>query len=222
MQKKKKKPKTASLTYEKKHLKLGHTRIIGIDEAGRGAWAGPVYAGAVALPHDAGDLIEMLAGVRDSKEMTPRQRERLIETIQATAMVWGVGSASSQEIDQFGIISATKLAMRRALLQAMADQFKPDVLLLDAMSWDSAPVNALQEHIIRGDKESLTIAAASVLAKVSRDRYMRELDTQYPDYAFGRHKGYGTKAHRAAIAQYGITPEHRRCFRPIHEMSKLL
>ncbi|GAB4338662.1 MAG: ribonuclease HII [Phototrophicales bacterium] len=220
MQKKKKKPKTASLVYEKKHLELGHTRIIGLDEAGRGAWAGPVFAGAVALPHDSGDLIDRLAGVRDSKEMTPRQREILSETIQQVAVVWGVGSASSQEIDTLGIVSATKLAMHRALLQAIGTHFKPDVLLLDAMTWDSAPVDAIQQHIIRGDKQSLTIAAASVLAKVSRDRYMRNLDQLYPAYAFGRHKGYGTKAHRAAIERHGITPEHRRCFRPIQEMSR--
>lgn len=217
-----KKPKTASLTYEKKHLELGHTRIIGIDEAGRGAWAGPVYAGAVGLPYDSRDLTELLSGVRDSKEMSPRQRESLIETIQSVALVWGVGSASSQEIDEFGIIGATKLAMRRALLQTMEGGFKPDVLLLDAMRWDTAPVNAIQESIIKGDRHSLSIAAASVLAKVYRDAYMRQLDQQYPDYVFSKHKGYGTKTHQQALTAHGITPEHRHCFRPIQEMSKLI
>ena len=212
---KRKKPKTASLQYEKQAYADGYHTIIGIDEAGRGAWAGPVMAGAVCLPEPIDSLSHDLAGVRDSKEMTARQRGLLAEKIRAIAITWGVGSATHNEVDTHGLIKATKLAMSRALEVAMQPGFMPDLLLLDAMKWDDAPVACAQKHILGGDKLSLSIAAASVLAKTERDAHMIALDEQYPDYMFGKHKGYGTKHHREALAAHGVSAVHRRTYKPI-------
>ncbi|GAB4525248.1 MAG: ribonuclease HII [Anaerolineae bacterium] len=198
----------------------GLRRIVGIDEAGRGAWAGPVAAGAVCLPIENADLSDILAGVRDSKMMTPRQRERLVDTIKATAVAWGVGSASNHEIDELGIVPATKTAMRRAWehLKIQFPRFEPDCLFLDGMKWEEAPVTCAQKHIVRGDRETLTIAAASVIAKVWRDAYMRELSNQYPEYGFAQHKGYGTVSHRRALFGEGPTAIHRRSFSPMKDL----
>lgn len=220
MTKKKRKPKTASLNYEHKFRADGYHDIVGIDEAGRGAWAGPVAAGAVCLPVDNHDLGDILAGVRDSKTMTPRQRGILVEKIKAVAVAWGVGHASNNEIDQYGIVPATKLAMTRALahLQTQYPHFTPDCLFLDSISWDDAPVDCHQVHIVRGDKATLSIAAASVIAKVWRDAYMRAQDTQYAGYEFGRHKGYGTRLHRQHLEANGPSPIHRRSFRPVRTL----
>lgn len=217
---KKRQPKTASLTYEDWYLRQGFIRIVGIDEAGRGAWAGPVAAGTVCLPISDASLPELLRGVRDSKEMTARQRHILVEQIKSVAVAWGVGSATSTEIDDLGIVPATKLAMIRATEAMMRDfsGFSPDCLFLDSVNWDNAPVACKQVNIRGGDKLSLSVAAASVLAKTWRDDHMRELEQQYPGYDFALHKGYGTTRHRAAIAQQGPSPIHRMYYKPLQAL----
>jgi len=195
----------------------GQRLIVGIDEAGRGAWAGPLFAGAVMLPLDRPDLMTILAGVRDSKQMTARARSLLIITIQITALAWGVGSASHDEIDTLGIVPATCLAMKRALDAALERApAAPDFLLLDSIkcvnidSW-RLPYQAL----VKGDQRSLSIASASVLAKVSRDEYMRAISLKYPHYGFSLHKGYGTAKHRAALDEFGACSIHRMTFAPM-------
>lgn len=214
-------PKTASLRYERKWFADGYRTVVGIDEAGRGAWAGPVTAGAVCLPEPTKSLTGVLKGIRDSKQMTARQRENAVDLIKQNALAWGIGSASSYEVDRFGIVPATKLAMTRAIY-AMIDLFpesQPDVLLLDTMSWKECPLTCQLERIKKGDQNSLSIAAASVLAKTWRDDYMRNLSTIYPDYGFDSHKGYGTQKHQQAIVRYSATPVHRLTFRPLQELS---
>jgi ribonuclease HII len=205
--------KTASLMYEHQYQQSGCNKIMGFDEAGRGTWAGPVVAGAVSLPIERKDLLKVLAGVRDSKQMTPRQRTGLVERIKEVALAWGVGSASSNEIDDLGIVPATKLAMRRALEMT---NFQPDCLILDSLAWPE--VSIPQISLIKGDTLSLSIAAASILAKVWRDEYMRTLDDQYPQYAFGVHKGYGTAKHQTALQLYGPCSLHRKTFAPIRKL----
>jgi ribonuclease HII len=201
---------TASLTHEQQQTALGCRAITGLDEAGRGTWAGPVAAGAVCLPLERADLLEVMRGVRDSKQMTPLQRQRLATCIRSVARAQAVGSASSAEVDALGIVSATRLAMRRALEQL---PLQPDFLLLDGFAWDEMPLP--QQHLVKGDSRSLSIAAASILAKVWRDAYMTDLDQTYPHYHFGMHKGYGTAAHLAALREHGPTPEHRMTFKPL-------
>jgi ribonuclease HII len=180
------------------------TRIAGIDEAGRGAWAGPVCAAAVILPPDP-SLLRILNRVRDSKLMTPSERERWAPRIRESALGWGVGFASAGEIDTIGIVPATKLAATRAL-----ETLAPDYLLTDALLFRELELP--QTSLIKGDQRSLSIAAASVLAKTSRDALMRELEEQVPGYGFARHKGYGTYIHREAIRRLGVCAEHRKSF----------
>src|SRR5690554_4879190 len=174
----KKKGQKPNLMYEHQIHKQGYRYILGMDEAGRGAWAGPVTIGAVCLPLDRPDLHKLLTGVRDSKVMTPRQRERTVETIREIAVAWGVGSASNTEIDQQGINPATRLAMQRALLDTCQrfPHFRPDCLFLDAMIWPEKAAEIPQITIVDGDARSLTIAAASIIAKTWRDQVMRDLD----------------------------------------------
>jgi ribonuclease HII len=207
------KAKTASLIYEHQFQQSGCAKIMGLDEAGRGTWAGPVTAGAVCLPIDRKDLTKTLTGVRDSKQMTPRQRTQLVERIKEIALAWGVGSASSAEIDDLGIVAATKLAMRRAYDMAA---MQPDCLLLDSLAWPEMHIP--QICLVKGDTLSLSIAAASVIAKVWRDEHMHELAKQYPLYAFGAHKGYGTAKHQAALEAHGPSPIHRRTFAPVRKV----
>lgn len=214
MPKEKRANQTASLLYERQYARSGCQRIIGLDEAGRGTWAGPVAAGAVCLPVERRDLQQVLIGVRDSKQMTVRQREVLADRIKEVALGWGVGSASAAEIDALGIVPATKLAMRRALEAA---QMQPDCLLLDSLAWPE--MNIPQISVVQGDARSLSIAAASVLAKVWRDAHMRELDQQYPHYGFALHKGYGTPAHLAALQAHGPSPIHRMSFAPLRKLA---
>jgi len=183
--------------------------VAGLDEAGRGAWAGPVSAGAVILSQDA-DLSERLCGVRDSKQMTPAQRARWAVVIHAAVLAWGVGFASADEIDAIGIVPATRLAMQRALAQLAP---APQHLLVDALRLPQ--VELPQRALIKGDARVLSIAAASVLAKTARDALMVELEEQYPGYSLARHKGYGTAAHRAALEKLGPCPIHRKSFAPI-------
>ncbi|MCK6579019.1 MAG: ribonuclease HII [Anaerolineae bacterium] len=222
--------KTAGLDLERDLWRRGFRRVIGMDEAGRGAWAGPVMAGAVCLPpqdspddapHD--DLRAILAGVRDSKQMTARARERLFDRITTTALAWGVGSADAQEIDDLGVVPATCLAMRRALeaLRQGVAAILPDFLLMDLIRCTPFELYAGEslpyQSYVRGDSRSLSIAAASILAKVSRDRHMIEQDQRYPEYGFAVHKGYGVPSHRRAIETHGALPLHRMSFAPLRE-----
>lgn len=211
-------PKTASLRHERQYFRAGHRVIVGIDEAGRGPLAGPVAAAAVALPLHRKDLAKSLRGVRDSKEMTAAQRERLSVAIKDVASFWGIGHSSAAEIDRHGIIGATKAAMQRALACALdGHDAIPDCLFLDYMLWPERS-DIAQVSIVAGDKHSLTVACASVLAKVWRDKFMLELDGHYCNYGFARHKGYGTPAHLKALRQHGPCAAHRRTFRPVHEL----
>ena len=197
------------LRHEHEFWDAGLRWVAGLDEAGRGPWAGPVTAAAVVLP--AGDqCLRSLAGVDDSKRLTPRRREELLPAIQDTALAWGVGAADAGEIDRLGIVPATRLAMERALA---ALGLAPQALLIDALRLPGVAIPQLA--IIHGDSLSLSIAAASVLAKVTRDRLMVAMDEQYPGYGFARHKGYGTRAHAESLALLGVCPLHRRSFAPV-------
>ena len=188
--------------YERQAVEAGYKVICGIDEAGRGPLFGPVYAAAVILP----DGCE-IRGLNDSKKLSEKMREQLFDIICEEALAYGIGSASAREIDKINILQATFLAMRRAV---EALRITPDWALIDGNRMPSLPVPG--ETIVKGDGKSASIAAASILAKVSRDRVLRQLDEQYPQYGFGKHKGYGTAAHYAAIREYGLLPEHRRSF----------
>jgi len=187
----------------------GFSIVAGLDEAGRGAWAGPVTAGAVILSR-AEDISKKLKGVRDSKQLTPRQRERLYSVIQRHVLSWGVGFASNIEIDAYGIVPATKLAMKRAISQLIPP---PQALVIDAVQLKT--VSLPQQSVNFGDSISLSIAAASILAKVSRDHWMMAAETRYPDYGFARHKGYGTRMHQIALKVCGICEIHRFSYKPI-------
>ena len=180
----------------------GYLRVCGIDEAGRGPLAGPVCAAAVILP---GGL--EIEGLNDSKKLTEKKREALFDVITARAEAYGIGWASEQEIDQVNILQATFLAMARAV-EALS--LLADFALVDGNRMP--PLSIPGETIVKGDGKAACIAAASVLAKVSRDRALRKLDQRHPEYGFAQHKGYGTKVHYAAIKQYGLLPEHRRSF----------
>ncbi len=183
--------------------------MAGIDEAGRGAWAGPVVAAAVILP-DLPNVLAALAGVDDSKRLTARQREACRPAIVQAAVAWAVGSASNEEIDALGIIAATRLAMCRAIQGLSA---RPDALVIDALRLPEIDIR--QDVFNHADGLCLSVAAASVLAKTERDARMRELDEVWPGYGFALHKGYGTPAHQRALAQLGAAPAHRASFAPI-------
>jgi ribonuclease HII len=182
----------------------GFTRIAGIDEAGRGAWAGPVAAAAVILPANP-SLIHTLNRVRDSKLMTPLARETWAPRIKESAAGWGVGLASVEEIDLLGIVPATKLAAKRAL-----ENLYPDYLITDYLIFPE--IDLPQTALVKGDQLSLNVAAASVLAKTARDALMRNLDGQYPGYGFARHKGYGTRLHQEALRKLKQCEIHRKSF----------
>jgi ribonuclease HII len=196
-----------NLHYEKR-IWADYPLIAGLDEAGRGALAGPVCVGAVILPHKHPHLLRALSGVHDSKQLTPRKRSELVTPIQETALAHGIGFASAEEIDQLGIVPATRLAASRAL-EAL-QQF-PDYLLTD-FRLELPELDIPQTAIVKGDQRSLSIAAASILAKTARDESMRELNGQYPEYQFSKHKGYGTLLHRKKIEQLGHSPVHRKTF----------
>lgn len=188
---------------EKEYTEKGFQLICGIDEAGRGPLAGPVCAAAVILP--IGTEIE---GLNDSKKLTEKKREMLFPIITKKAIAYGIGFASEQEIDEINILNATFLAMRRAV-EALG--ISPDLLLIDGNQKPKIGVGE-EVTVIKGDAKSVSVAAASVLAKVSRDRYMLEKAQEYPQYAFEKHKGYGTKLHYEKIAEYGVSPIHRKTF----------
>ena len=198
-----------TLQYELPLWQQGFLAVAGIDEAGRGCWAGPVTAGAVILPADPG-ILERLSGVRDSKLMTPAERDAVFSLIPGEARAWAVGEADSAEIDRLGILNATRLAMKRAIA---ALPLRPDHLLIDYVRLHDVTIP--QIGIAHGDMVSLSIAAASVMAKVIRDREMEVLAEQYPEYGFEKHKGYGTKQHQEALARFGPCPIHRMTFKPL-------
>lgn len=188
--------------YEKR-LKINGCQVIaGLDEAGRGPLAGPVVAAAVVL----GDTFDVL-GIDDSKKLSATQRENLYEQIVDRSEAYGIGMASVEEIDQLNILNATKLAMKRAIENL---GINPDHLLIDALNLDAVKTD--QTAIIKGDQKSLSIAAASILAKVTRDKLVEEISEHYPKYGFAQHKGYGTKAHCEAIIEFGPTILHRKTF----------
>jgi len=189
------------------------TAVAGLDEAGRGAWAGPVYAAAVVLPLQNPDLLAILRDVRDSKLLNPSRRERLLPVIQETAQAVGVGWADAAEIDSLGIVPATQLSMRRALDRLVINV---DALLIDFLCLPQ--VDLPQRCLPKADIRCLSVAAASIVAKVSRDRTMVEMAERLPGYGFASHKGYGTPAHQSALARLGPSPIHRRSFRPIQAM----
>ena len=195
------------LSYEKK-LWLAHEYVAGLDEAGRGALAGPVCVGAVIFPPNLPHLIQTLGGVRDSEQLTPRKRDQLAPRIKKSALAWGIGFSSAAEIDGLGIVPATRLAASRAL-EAMP--IFPDFLLTD-FRLELPELDISQAALVKGDQRSLSIAAASILAKTARDALMIGLDVQYPQYGFARHKGYGCLAHRRAIISLGFSPVHRKTF----------
>jgi ribonuclease HII len=199
-------PPKPDLSFELALWEAGIMTVAGIDEAGRGALAGPVAAGAVILPPEL-EIAGWLKGVRDSKQVTPFQREIAREKILQYAAAWGVGFASAEEIDQMGILPATRLAACRAL-EALTTP--PLHLLLDYLFLPD--IATPQTSLIKGDCRSLSIAAASILAKTSRDALMQELDLTYPGYGFATHKGYGTLAHRVALRSLGASPVHRISF----------
>lgn len=184
----------------------GHTLICGCDEAGAGPLAGPVYAGAVILP----DGLE-LPWLNDSKQVTPKRRDLLFDQIREQAVAWAVASVSPEEIDQTDILSARMRAMQLAIDQLSP---APEYALIDG-NRDKGKQFAIvtpHETVVKGDGRSASIAAASILAKVSRDRYMEEMAEQYPQYRFEQHKGYGTKLHYEMLDQYGPSPIHRKTF----------
>lgn len=182
----------------------GHFLIAGIDEVGRGPLAGPVVAAAVILPAD-----HEILGLNDSKQLSDKKREELAQEIKHHAQAIGIGIVSPEEIDQINIYQASKQAMIQAVEQLAV---QPDHLLIDAMNLELA---IPQEKIIKGDARSISIAAASIVAKVYRDQLMREYHQQYPYYGFDKNAGYGTKAHLEGLASHGITPIHRKTFAPV-------
>jgi ribonuclease HII len=200
-------PPAPDFFFEAQLWEKGTRWVAGVDEAGRGALAGPVAAAALVFPPDA-SLAPALFGVRDSKQMTSSQRESWAPRLQAIALAWGVGFASSEEIDRIGILPATRLAIARALEQLT---IMPEHLLVDYLLLPDIPLP--QTALVKGDQRALSIAAASILAKTARDACLRLLEQEYPGYGLARHKGYGTAAHRAALERLGPSPIHRLSFR---------
>ena len=203
-----------TLTEENELWLQGYRFIAGLDEVGRGALAGPVGAGAVILPTNID--ISLLDGVRDSKELTPAQRESLSPRIKKVALAFGIGMVSSEMVDEIGIVEATRRAMAQAIKKLGVS---PEFLLVDALKLPK--ILLPQKAIIDGDKLSLSIACASIIAKVTRDHLMINVEKKYPGYGFARHKGYGTPEHLDCLERFGPCPIHRRTFAPIAQ-GKLL
>ena len=195
------------LRYEKELYKAGYQAIAGIDEVGRGPLAGPVVAAAVILPPEC-----TIKGLNDSKKIPKKKHQEIYQTVMNKALAVGVGLIDNEIIDQVNIYEATKLAMKEALSKL---SLKPDYLLIDAMKLD---VEIPQESIIKGDANSLSIAAASIVAKVTRDKLMTDYDKEFPGYDFAQNAGYGTKSHLQGLERNGVTPIHRKTFEPVKSM----
>jgi ribonuclease HII len=200
----------ADLSLESALWQSGYQFVAGADEVGRGAWAGPVVAAAVILPADPQALAPLLGAVDDSKKVSPRGRERLFVLIRERAVAVGLGSATAVEIDAAGIAQANRLALARAVA-ALA--VPPHFLLLDFLSLPQ--LDLPQRAVLHGDARSLSIAAASIIAKVTRDRWMAAQEDSHPGYGFARHKGYGTAMHSDALLRLGPCELHRRSFAPV-------
>jgi ribonuclease HII len=200
-----------NLDEEDKLKSQGYELIAGIDEVGRGALAGPVVASAVILPHPAN--LPWLGLVRDSKELDSRKRESLFDLISKEAVAVGIGIVSSQVIDSVNILKATKLAMMQAVGKLPK---QPNFLIIDRVTLSQCPIP--QKGITRGDKLCLSIACASIIAKVTRDRIMEEFDQTYPGYGFAQHKGYGTGEHMSCLQKLGPSPIHRLYFAPVRNI----
>jgi len=205
-------PLFPSLDFETQFWLAGILQVAGLDEAGRGCWAGPVCAAAVILPPHT-DILQRLSGVRDSKQMSPDQRSFWAAEIKKAAQSWGIGFASHREIDHQGILPATRLAMLRALKKC---SIVPQHLLLDYVLLPQMELP--QTALVHGDALSLSIAAASILAKTARDSRLIALDSKYPGYGFARHKGYGTASHRSALSRLGVSSIHRSSFQPMRDL----
>jgi len=201
-------------TFDQEHAlqARGYRLVAGVDEVGRGALAGPVMAAAVILP--LGSDFPWLKLVRDSKQLSPRQREQVFDLVRGAGIPFGLGSVPHATIDRVGIVRATRMAMAEAV-QALPS--RPDFLLIDALSLPD--VELPQKGIVRGDQLSFSIACASIVAKVSRDRQMTELDGVYPGYGLARHKGYGTRQHLQCLGRLGPCAIHRRSFAPVLGLS---
>ena len=189
--------------FERACQRNGYRQIAGIDEAGRGALAGPVIAAAVILPINCG-----IEGLKDSKQLTPNQRDHLYDKIYSVAVSVGIGSVDNRVVDKLNVLEATLLAMRQAVEELTP---QPDYLLVDGINFPATDIQG--EAIKKGDSRSYSIAAASIIAKTTRDRRMIALDRTYPDYGFSQHKGYPTSKHRHAIAQFGASDIHRHTFK---------
>lgn len=204
-------PDHPDLSFEDTLWQSGLTHVAGIDEAGRGALAGPVAVGAVILPSHLSNLMQLLSGVRDSKQMRPRQRTEWAEIIKQTATTWAVAYSTAQEIDTLGIAASVRLAARRAV-ESLSPL--PQHLLIDYMRLPQ--IKLPQTPLVKGDARVLSIACASVLAKTARDELMCAFeDNGFAGYGFAQHKGYGTRQHLAALQSLGACPQHRKSFRPI-------
>lgn len=188
--------------YELALINDGYARVCGVDEAGRGSLAGPVVAAACILPTDC-----VIEGLNDSKKLSESKREKLFDQIRACAVSYSIASASNEEIDRLNILNATMLAMARAI-EGLT--IPADFAIVDGNCVRNFPIPAMT--IVKGDAKSPSIAAASILAKVTRDRYCLEMDMQYPEYNFKKHKGYPTKEHRELLQKYGSCPLHRQSF----------
>ena len=206
---------TPHLQKELALLKQGYHLIAGLDEAGRGAWAGPVVAAAVILPVGRSGLAKTLTGLNDSKKLTPLRREKFFELIQKNAQAYGVGLASAEQVDALNVVGATRYAMCQALQKL---KVTPDYLLLDHIRLSE--VNIPQQSFPKADAISLSVAAASIIAKVTRDRLMVAFNQSYPGYDFDRHKGYGTRHHRAALNKSGPCPIHRMSYEPLKVLNQ--
>lgn len=203
-------PCVPTLELERSLLEEGHRFIAGVDEVGRGSWAGPVVAAAVVLPLDTPHLLSGLDGVRDSKQLSPQRRQELCASIIQLSASVAVGWSSHHVIDRLGIATANRLAMERAVAWL---RLRPDALLLDYFRLPACSLPQLA--VPKGDARSLSIAAASIVAKVVRDRWMEKCDARFPGYGFAQHKGYGTPQHREALRARGPSPLHRRSFQPL-------
>ena len=196
--------------YENKYIKEGYKVIAGTDEAGRGPLVGPVVCACVVLPNDYNN-----AEINDSKKLTEKKREKLYDIIMKDALAVGVSIISAKEIDEINILEASRKGMIESYKEANK-KIKIDVLLTDAMKIDTLSIPV--EKIIKGDAKSISIAAASIIAKVTRDRLLYELDEKYPEYGFKDHKGYPTKKHLEAIEKYGIFDEYRKTYGPVKKI----
>ena len=199
------------LAYEKELYQNGYELICGCDEAGRGPLVGPVVAGAVILPKN-----YQLEGLTDSKKLSEKKREKFFEIIKKDAIAYGIGIVSPQVIDEINIYEASRLAMKEAIKNM---QVKPDYVITDAMPMPGYEIPV--KSIIKGDAKSITIAAASVLAKVTRDHILYEMDREHPEYEFARHKGYPTKRHLELLKLYGPTKDYRFTYGPVRDLIEI-